>query len=624
MDAGTAYPPQRGRAPTPPPTHARGRSDASYNPLFNTERASAESPPSSGWDYAPGTAETKPHPSHKETPLAHTAQQQPWTTSLLGWLPELLWCVVSVASVAALASVLSRFDNRPLPRWPLGLTLNTLIAFLATLARASFVIPVSESISQLKWLWYRGAPRPLKDFQDFDAASRGPWGSLQLLKTTRGWSPSVISAVVFVTAIFTSTLTQSAVTYPVRLTRVEGTAVVSRSTSFYFSTANVFAGVTQQHYTEQSIFEGLSYSHTQEFPLSPARCPTSECRWDTYSSLSVCTKFWNVTDSLNVTVRKRPTPPSSVLVKLPNGVSANLTGNYQGMVVLRGTSRPLASDVHPEASILNFTILYSLRDSPPEIVGAAEAVLYFCAKTYDLAFTDNVESRAVAGVAAEVEQGSVALPGTERRRELPAIRDHLGTGNFPFGGTGFAAITESLAIALNGSYADLSGDQSTLGLAPARYLAALQYGAETLESQGRPNVSRETVINESIANITNNIARSLSNRITKDTTNIAGEALAAETFVQVRWPWLAFISSQVALSMALLATAIVETKRAGLGVVKSCTLQAFVAINAKDKQSLEISLAQQRHQREVDEVVERGPGIAWRLGMTDRGWKLGF
>ncbi|KAK1995865.1 hypothetical protein LX36DRAFT_712817 [Colletotrichum falcatum] len=617
MDAGIAYPSRDGAATIPPATHAWDGSDASYNPLPNTERASAESPPSFEWEYAPGRAETKSHPSHKETPLPSTARQQqqqkqPWTTSLLGWLPELLWCAVSVASVAALAGVLSRFDGQPLPRWPLGLTLNTLIAFLATLARASFIIPVSDSVSQLKWLWYRDAPRPLRDFQDFDAASRGAWGSLQLLKTTRGWSPSVISAVVFVTAIFTSTLTQSAVTYPVRLTRVEGTAVPS---------------FTQQHYTEQSIFEGLSYSHTQEFPLSPARCPTSECRWGPYSSLSVCAKFWNVTGSLNVTVRESPTPPSSVVARLPNGVSANLTGNYQGMVVLQATRRPLASDVHPEASLLNLTVVYSLRDSGPDSrVGAAEAVLYLCTKTYDLAVVANVESRAVAGVETRVETGSVALPGdTAMRRELPAIRDPLESGgNFPFGGTGLAAVTGSLAAALNGSYADLSGDPSELGLAPARYLAALQYGAQTLESQGRPDVPRETVINESIANITSNIARSLSNRITKDTTNVTGEALAAETLVQVRWPWLAFISSQVALSIALLAAAVVGTRRAGLGVVKSSALQAFVAINSRDKQTLEISLAQRRHQREVDDIVGKGPGIAWRLGMTDRGWKLGL
>ncbi|OHW93480.1 hypothetical protein CSPAE12_07918 [Colletotrichum incanum] len=620
LDATPASPPRRAAAPAP--AHAWGGSNASYNPLPNTERSSAESPHSSGWEYTRGRADTKSGLSHKETSLLHT-EKQPWSTSLLGWLPELIWCVVSIASVAALAGVLSRFDGQPLPEWPLGLTLNTLIAFLATLARAAFVIPVSESISQLKWLWYR-QERPLKDFQDFDSASRGPWGSLQLLKTTRGWSPSVISTVVFITAIFTSTLTQSAVSYPVRLARVDGTAIVARSTSFYFSTANLFSGINQQHYTEQSIFEGLSYGHTLEFPLTPARCPTSECKWEAYSSLSVCAKFWNVTDSLNTTITQRPTPPPLRFASLPNGISANLSGYYQGMVVLKGTRRPIASDINPESSLLNFTVIYSLQSGANETIGAAEAVLYFCTKTYNLSFAGNIESREVVDVTTDVEQGSVELPAGQGRRELPAIRDPLNPGsNFPFGGTGLGSMQESLMYALNGSYADMSGDQSTLGLAPARYWAALQYGAKTLETQGRPNVSQETVINESIANITNNIARSLSNRITKDTTDVTGDALAAETFVQVRWPWLAFISSQVALSMVLLATAIVQTQIAGIGVVKSCTLQALVAINSKDKQALEIRLAHQHHQREVDNIVQKGPGIAWRLGMMDRGWKLG-
>ncbi|GKT83889.1 LOW QUALITY PROTEIN: hypothetical protein Ct61P_01739 [Colletotrichum tofieldiae] len=505
LDATPASPPRRAAAPAP--AHAWGGSDASYNPLPNADRASAESPRSSGWEYTPGRADTKSGLSHKESSLIHT-ERQPWSTSLLGGYRS---SSVSIASVAALAGVLSRFDGQPLPEWPLGLTLNTLLAFLATLARAAFVIPVSESISQLKWLWYR-EERPLKDFQDFDSASRGR-GELAVVEDYQGWSPSVISTVVFITAIFTSTLTQSAVTYPVRLAHVDGTAIVARSTSFYFSTANLFSGINQQHYTEQSIFEGLSYGHTLEFPLSPARCPTSECRWEAYSSLSVCAKFWNVTDSLNTTITQRPNPPPLRFTSLPNGVSANLSGYHQGMVVLKGTTRPIASDIHPESSLLNFTVIYSLQSGANMTIGAVEAVLYLCTKTYNLSFAGNIESREVVDVTTDVEQGSVELPAGQGRRELPAIRDPLEPGsNFPFGGTGLGSMQESLMYALNGSYADMSGDQSTLGLAPARYWAALQYGAQTLEAQGRPNVSQETVINESIANITNNIARSLSNR----------------------------------------------------------------------------------------------------------------
>ncbi|KAK1722544.1 uncharacterized protein BDZ83DRAFT_582761 [Colletotrichum acutatum] len=620
----------------PGAAHVTGVPHVAYNKLANKDRDSAELPRHGGWDYTPGRADTKSHLSHKESGLAPSVPKQSWSTSLKGWLPELIWSIISIASVAALAGVLSRFDGQRLPEWPLGLTLNTLIAFLATLARAAFVIPVSESLSQLKWLWYR-KERPLKDFQDFDSASRGPWGSIQLLKTTKGWSPSLIATIVMITAIFTSTLTQSAVTYPVRLARVDGDATVPRSTSYFFSTSNTFSSLQQENYVQQSIFEGISYGHTQEFPLSPARCPTSECQWETYSSLSICAKFWNVTDSLNVTIRETPTGSPRVKAALPNGISADLSGNYFGLVNLRGTSKPIASDVNPEAALFNFTVIYSLREGNDAAVGATEAVLYLCAKTYNLSFTGNMESRKVVKITSEVEQGSITFPSGQVRDDLPAIRDPLNPDgkNFPYGGTGFGAMRDSLINALNGSYSDLSNVPSALGLAPARYLAALQYGAKTLEAQGRANVSREVVINEAVANITNNVARSLSNRnrvdemadqithsITNDTTIAKGQALASETFVQVRWPWLAFISCQAVLSIMLLALAIIQTKAAEIGVVKSSTLQAMVAINSKDKQALEIGLAQGHHQEEVNDVVRRGPGIAWSLGMSDRGWSL--
>lgn len=143
--------------------------------------AYAHSSPSSETDEARDTRESKPEP-----PGINPLKSQPWKTVLFAWLGELIWSIISLASLVALVALLHRFDKRPLPQWPLGLTLNTAIALLATFARAAFVIPVSESLSQLKWLWYLRA-RPLKDFQDFDAASRGVWGSIQLAKTTKGW-----------------------------------------------------------------------------------------------------------------------------------------------------------------------------------------------------------------------------------------------------------------------------------------------------------------------------------------------------------------------------------------------------------------------------------------------------
>lgn len=107
--------------------------------------------------------------------------------TLLAWWPEVVWCVVSVACIAVLVSVLSVYNDKPLPRWPLALTLNTVIAFISTVCRTAFVIPVVEALSQSKWNWFkRHGPRPIKDFQVFDEASRGPWGSLKLLFTLKG------------------------------------------------------------------------------------------------------------------------------------------------------------------------------------------------------------------------------------------------------------------------------------------------------------------------------------------------------------------------------------------------------------------------------------------------------
>ncbi|MAD87688.1 MAG: hypothetical protein CL912_32410 [Deltaproteobacteria bacterium] len=39
-------------------------------------------------------------------------------------------------------------------------------------------------ISQLKWIWFKD-PRSLTDLTTFENASRGPWGSAQLLFTLK-------------------------------------------------------------------------------------------------------------------------------------------------------------------------------------------------------------------------------------------------------------------------------------------------------------------------------------------------------------------------------------------------------------------------------------------------------
>ena len=105
---------------------------------------------------------------------------------LTAWAPELIWCVVAVSLVATLVIILHRYQDEPLPDWPLGLTLNTAVALISTGIRTTTVIVISEALSQLKWNRFASDERRLSDLHIIDRASRGPWGSSLMVMRGRG------------------------------------------------------------------------------------------------------------------------------------------------------------------------------------------------------------------------------------------------------------------------------------------------------------------------------------------------------------------------------------------------------------------------------------------------------
>jgi hypothetical protein len=105
-----------------------------------------------------------------------------------GWGWELLAWVTALISLVAIFGILVAFDHKPLPQWPHSITLNTIIAIFSQISATALSIPLSECISQLKWLWFTRRNRPLYDFDTFDKASRGPWSSLVLIWKTNARS----------------------------------------------------------------------------------------------------------------------------------------------------------------------------------------------------------------------------------------------------------------------------------------------------------------------------------------------------------------------------------------------------------------------------------------------------
>jgi hypothetical protein len=86
----------------------------------------------------------------------------------------------------AIVIALKTYDGQMTPRWPLGITLNSYLALFTSLAKIFLLLPIIEGLGQLKWLWFENRPRPLADFELFEDASRGSYGSLRLLISRKG------------------------------------------------------------------------------------------------------------------------------------------------------------------------------------------------------------------------------------------------------------------------------------------------------------------------------------------------------------------------------------------------------------------------------------------------------
>lgn len=109
-----------------------------------------------------------------------------------GWSIEILSCIMSLAALVAIIIVLKEYDQQTMPSWPLGITLNTLLAFLTAISQAGFFNPVFQGLSQMKWNWFVDKDKPLADFEKFDNASRGSWGSFLLVFSMKGRLVSLI------------------------------------------------------------------------------------------------------------------------------------------------------------------------------------------------------------------------------------------------------------------------------------------------------------------------------------------------------------------------------------------------------------------------------------------------
>lgn len=72
-------------------------------------------------------------------------------------------------------------EDRPLPEWPLSITINALISVMSTISTSALILVVSSVIGQGGWSSLSRSPEPLSHLELYDQATRGPLGAFVFL-----------------------------------------------------------------------------------------------------------------------------------------------------------------------------------------------------------------------------------------------------------------------------------------------------------------------------------------------------------------------------------------------------------------------------------------------------------
>ncbi|CCC10974.1 hypothetical protein SMACR_04203 [Sordaria macrospora] len=97
-----------------------------------------------------------------------------------GW--EMAALLLSCCSLVATITVLKLYDGTNVNSWKFYLSLSTTLSILSQVSRTSTAFALTSCIGQAKWNWFSKREDHLTTFTWFDAASRGPLGSVALFE----------------------------------------------------------------------------------------------------------------------------------------------------------------------------------------------------------------------------------------------------------------------------------------------------------------------------------------------------------------------------------------------------------------------------------------------------------
>ncbi|PSN64329.1 hypothetical protein BS50DRAFT_498919 [Corynespora cassiicola Philippines] len=507
------------------------------------------------------------------------------------WWWELLSWIVSFSAVAAIIGVLLYYDGKKQPDHVLpGITLNAYVAIFAAIAKAAMILPISEAIGQLKWLWFNRGSR-IWDFQTFDSASRGPWGSLILLGTTKCKHLVSLGACITVLALAFEPFFQQIVTFPTRKSaRFDATMPIANvyrtvdEINYHVDSDNRMRNIPRSLYLD--VGDAINSREKSVRPPSFV-CPSGNCDWSLYTSLGICHRCEDISELMDYVCGEEQTLNFlyySTLATNPCGYrfqhafavgtyspsKQNLQKRIQHVLGSTGIGTRTRDRERNRSTVWNSTVYGDVsnpiadfymsfvhggeydaqRNSPASLY---ECMFHWCAKTFNATY----ENGQLHETLVSTESKQVMLPGYNESMKGP------------------------FAIASNGKTFTIPQNVTAMVEGVIQAYVPTRLDNDDVDSTGKfPGIwdfirTPPYDINVPLAKIAEAATNNMRLR-TNDTEMVNGTAWTNENFVQIRWPWVTLPATLLLSTLVFVCATILETRRQNAEVYKSSALATLL------------------------------------------------
>ncbi|KAF2421039.1 hypothetical protein EJ08DRAFT_523748 [Tothia fuscella] len=508
------------------------------------------------------------------------------------WTWQILSALLSVAGLMGTIILLIFIDKHPrLADWTLAnskvsptiaakVSPNTLIAVFSAISKGAMLIAVADGIGQLKWIRFEQKAHVLKELERYDEASRGSWGAVKLIVTTKHTALlASLGALVTILSLVVDPFAQQIISNVSRnVVASNGSAIYQVAQTYDTGVRDVrgVVGSSIDARMQGAIFNGIYLLDAPD----PVTCTTANCAWPDFTTLAICS---SCTDVSSETVRECGSymalgGPQQCNYTTPGGHNFP-AGNSNARFGFASTRvNSTAKSVYLMDKLWNDTLIIDLAamilpDMPYNPAEAnftipfakiTECSIRWCAQVYESTnVTNNVlNTTRIRNVPVQMV-------------EIPEIPDSPNFQSF----SGLRPVDGEAPLTTNDTFVINTVDHGNT----ATFLTSMFTVSQSTVNQNRKDATVNDISNALIQ--TNDVALTVKNLVASMSTRIRtgpqarpvrGQAFTTDTFIQVQWVWLIVPCAVVLSGCLFLALTILRCAGSSAPVWKSSMLAVLL------------------------------------------------